>query len=166
MAYLYHVELNIHHMTHCLCINSLEHIISAFDQTSNKTVAMSTLDQLWNISLLRKNYLGYIYIYMYGQPLIMAIRWYHGSRVQDKQVIRYSTNTASVANSATVLLLSVIALCESQVHAMQAFFKELEVHIVMIHPYSFFSQYPLDFFFLSVITHPHSMSFYNLPLTS
>ena len=62
MAYLHQVELNIHHMTHCLCNNSLEHIISAFDQTSNKTVAMSTLDQLWNISLLRKNHLSNVYI--------------------------------------------------------------------------------------------------------
>ena len=63
MAYLHHVELNIYHTTHCLCNNSLEHIISAFDQTSNKTVAMSTLDQLWNTSLLRKNYLSNIYIF-------------------------------------------------------------------------------------------------------
>ena len=38
--------------------------IGANHNTSNKTVAISTLDQLWNISLLRKNYLSNIYIFM------------------------------------------------------------------------------------------------------
>ena len=90
------------------------HTSLCYPCASNKTVAMSTLDQLWNIFLLRKNYLSNIYIF--GQPLIMAIRWYQGSRVQDKQAIRYSTNTASVANIAIVLLLSVQQLSQQYIN--------------------------------------------------